>query len=379
MNGSLIILIILIIIIIIIVLTTTPTCKNAVSSVIKGKSKSQNENLPAVVKQIEQPKPVIIQSKPQHQNVPQIAKPVVQQEPKAIVIQAKPQTQNVPQVPQFDYSAIAKQFAQVPQVAQPVIQHQEVEVAQQPQVPQFDYSAIANQFAQFQATQPVIQHQEVEVAQQPQQPQVPQFDYSAIAKQFAQVPQAQAAQPIIQQEVELQQPQVPQSEAIQHEVVDRETLLDKRNEQIKTMMAKSKNKVNEKQDVYEPLVSISKHNEFVPILEGPIENLFDTKLDVQAEFGMTEAEIDRLAKDHYERHLAPKTQARTRHRSVLRTETENAEQALRESFVNTVQLGNRMSAEQFTNDAMRNNIINAEKSKSNTKRSARSKTFIINQ
>lgn len=99
------------------------------------------------------------------------------------------------------------------------------------------------------------------------------------------------------------------------------------------------------------------------VLNGTVEDMFNTKVDVQAEFGISEEELDRLAMDYKKRHLDAPQPERLRNRAIRRTDLERSEQVLRSSFVKAAALNTRMNTEEFTVNALRKNIINAETTK----------------
>lgn len=125
-------------------------------------------------------------------------------------------------------------------------------------------------------------------------------------------------------------------------------------------------------------VQVERKHEYVPIVEGSVENMFDAKLDVQSEFGLTEAQLDQMAKEHYERHLAESKASKTRHRSLRHSELDKAEIKLQNSMMQVHRNDNdRIDVDDFTFEALGQNIMAAEKNKAATKRSSRNKVFVV--
>lgn len=99
------------------------------------------------------------------------------------------------------------------------------------------------------------------------------------------------------------------------------------------------------------------------VLNGTVEDMFNTKIDVQSEFGVSEEELDRMAMDYKKRHLDAPQPERLRNRAIRRTDLERSEQVLRSSFVKAAALNTRMNTEEFTVNALRKNIMSAESTK----------------
>jgi len=133
----------------------------------------------------------------------------------------------------------------------------------------------------------------------------------------------------------------------------------------------------QKQEV-QPKKLESRENDYVPIISGDIDDLFNVKLDVESEFGMTDSQINQLAKEYYDRNLAQKKSSRVRHRSVKQVDTDAAESRLRDSYMRSVSTSNqRINSEEFAADIMRNSILEQSKSQSTKRDYLQKKNIII--
>lgn len=136
-------------------------------------------------------------------------------------------------------------------------------------------------------------------------------------------------------------------------------------------------RVQQKQEV-QPKKLESRENDYVPIISGDIDDLFNVKLDVESEFGMTDSQINQLAKEYYDRNLAQKKSSRVRHRSVKQVDTDAAESRLRDSYMRSVSTSNqRLNSEEFAADVMRNSILEQSKSQSTKRDYLQKKNIII--
>jgi hypothetical protein len=83
-----------------------------------------------------------------------------------------------------------------------------------------------------------------------------------------------------------------------------------------------------------------------PVLNGSVLDLFNSTMDVQSEFGLTEDQIDALAKDFKETHLDVKKDEVTRHRSIIRSQLEEADAKLREGYQARLMSGKKPDTEE---------------------------------
>jgi hypothetical protein len=83
-----------------------------------------------------------------------------------------------------------------------------------------------------------------------------------------------------------------------------------------------------------------------PVLNGSVLDLFNSTMDVQSEFGLTEEQIDALAQDFKETHLDAKKDEVTRHRSIIRSQLEEADAKLREGYQTRLTSGKKPNTEE---------------------------------
>lgn len=113
----------------------------------------------------------------------------------------------------------------------------------------------------------------------------------------------------------------------------------------------------------------------IKVLSGGVEDMFTPKVDLVNEFGITNAELDRMARDYSRKHLEASAPSVPRHRSIRRRNVDYAEKALRESFMRMASKNEKIDADEFTAEAYRKNIMKAESRKKQPKRSKRIKSF----
>ena len=70
-----------------------------------------------------------------------------------------------------------------------------------------------------------------------------------------------------------------------------------------------------------------------PVLNGNLLDMFNVTVDVQAKFGLSEEQVNAMAKEYKETFLDVKKDDVTRHRSVIRSQLDEAEMKLRGGFV----------------------------------------------
>lgn len=99
--------------------------------------------------------------------------------------------------------------------------------------------------------------------------------------------------------------------------------------------------------------------EIIPVLKGRLENLFDFVPNAAAEFGITDEQLDRMARDYHAKHLADKKPQQIRNRNIIRRDAELAEQKLRSSFVNMAANKTQRGSE-FVNETMQKKIMSAK-------------------
>jgi hypothetical protein len=69
-----------------------------------------------------------------------------------------------------------------------------------------------------------------------------------------------------------------------------------------------------------------------PVLNGNLLDMFNNTVDVQATFGLSESQIDAMAKEYKETFLDVKKDEVARHRSIIRSHLEEAETKLRQGL-----------------------------------------------
>lgn len=98
-------------------------------------------------------------------------------------------------------------------------------------------------------------------------------------------------------------------------------------------------------------------NASAKLLTGNLFELLDPSVDVQAEFGISEAELDVLAKKYKEQHLdTPKPEV-IRSRHLTRTGLENAERVSRQSFITAAGTGKRNDGEEVFTSLFRDHLL----------------------
>lgn len=97
--------------------------------------------------------------------------------------------------------------------------------------------------------------------------------------------------------------------------------------------------------------------EKIPVLNGSVENLFNAKSDIEAEFGITESELDQMAREYKQRHLSNKKPHVARNKALRRREVEAAERKVRESMKGMAVQNQRFDTEELTQDIMRKNVM----------------------
>lgn len=117
----------------------------------------------------------------------------------------------------------------------------------------------------------------------------------------------------------------------------------------------------------------------VPVLKGPVENLFDPKIDVEGEFGISEAELVKMAKEYKKRHLTAEKPEVPRNRYVRRSQQDMAETKMRESYIASKKaMASREKTEDLVIDAMKSHILSQKRANGNdnsTAHQTRSHTF----
>lgn len=108
-------------------------------------------------------------------------------------------------------------------------------------------------------------------------------------------------------------------------------------------------------------------------LSGKVENLFDPVSNEAAEFGLTEEQLDAMAKAYKKDFLdAPKVET-VRHKSYVRSEVENAENKIRESFVQTTLNSVRDPSEELVSEFYKQKAMNSDEKISKKKMTFRSR------
>lgn len=98
-----------------------------------------------------------------------------------------------------------------------------------------------------------------------------------------------------------------------------------------------------------------------PVLSGNLYSLLDSKVDVKSNFGISEEELNAMAKKYKETHLdVPKPEI-IRNRHLNRTAAENAEAVLLQSFINSAGSGQRPDTEQLVVEVMRDRVASQQK------------------
>tara|TARA_R110001632_G_scaffold147213_3_gene264276 strand:+ start:3117 stop:3824 length:708 start_codon:yes stop_codon:yes gene_type:complete len=108
-------------------------------------------------------------------------------------------------------------------------------------------------------------------------------------------------------------------------------------------------------------------------LNGRVENLFDPVDNSADQFGLSEAQLDAMAMAYKKDHLdAPKVET-VRHKSYVKSEVENAEKKIRESFVQTTLNSIRDPNENMVSDFYRDKAMGKSEKRSTVKMSFRSR------
>lgn len=68
------------------------------------------------------------------------------------------------------------------------------------------------------------------------------------------------------------------------------------------------------------------------VLSGNILDMFNSTMDVSAEFGLTDEQVDAMAREYKASHLDVKKEEVTRHRSIIRSQLDEADAKLRDGF-----------------------------------------------
>jgi hypothetical protein len=93
------------------------------------------------------------------------------------------------------------------------------------------------------------------------------------------------------------------------------------------------------------------------LLTGNLFELLDPSVDVQAEYGISEAELEVLAKKYKEQHLdTPKPEV-IRSRHMTRAGLENAERVSRQSFITASGTGKRNDGEEVFTTLFRDRML----------------------
>lgn len=115
----------------------------------------------------------------------------------------------------------------------------------------------------------------------------------------------------------------------------------------------------------------------VPVLSGSVDGLFDAKIDLEEEFGITDAELTRLAKQYKERHLDAPKRSRARTRFMTQVEQERAEALTRKSYLNSRNAHNqRNDYEEFMGNAIKSTIAAQKRAKGEKTKQRRSRSFV---
>lgn len=119
-------------------------------------------------------------------------------------------------------------------------------------------------------------------------------------------------------------------------------------------------------------------NKQFPVLNGAVENLFSATQNVEAELGMSEYELNVLAEKYKKRHLTEQKVTVPRNKAVKRSDIENAEKQLRQSFVNMAAARpDRMNTEEMNLEVVRKNIMSAESRKKGAKKASNTMSFNV--
>jgi hypothetical protein len=100
-----------------------------------------------------------------------------------------------------------------------------------------------------------------------------------------------------------------------------------------------------------------------PVLSGNLYNLLDAKVDVKANFNISEEELNAMARKYKATHLdVPKPEV-IRNRHVTRSSIENAEAVLLQSYINSAGFGQRPDTDQLLTEVMRDRTHTAQNGK----------------
>lgn len=107
----------------------------------------------------------------------------------------------------------------------------------------------------------------------------------------------------------------------------------------------------------QPMVEQVKVNAPAKLLTGNLFEMLNPSVDVQAEFGISEAELDVLARKYKKQHLdTPKPEV-IRSRHLTRTGLENAERVSRQSFITAAGTGKRNDGEEVFTTLFRDRML----------------------
>lgn len=93
------------------------------------------------------------------------------------------------------------------------------------------------------------------------------------------------------------------------------------------------------------------------VLSGNLFEMLNPSVDVQAEYGISEEELNMLAKKYKEDHLETPKPEVIRSRHLTRSGVENAERTARQSFITASGTGKREDSEQFYTEVMRDKLM----------------------
>jgi biopolymer transport protein ExbB/TolQ len=96
--------------------------------------------------------------------------------------------------------------------------------------------------------------------------------------------------------------------------------------------------------------------ERIPVLKGPVEDLFNYKPNQAAKFGLTEEQLDEMARKYHAEHLADKKPTQIRNRANMRRDAQRAEDRLRSSFV-AMASNKTVRNTDFVSDTMQKKIL----------------------
>jgi hypothetical protein len=100
-----------------------------------------------------------------------------------------------------------------------------------------------------------------------------------------------------------------------------------------------------------------------PVLSGNLYNLLDPKVDVKANFGISEEELNVMARKYKETPLDTPKPEIIRNRYVNRSAMERAENVLLQSFISSTGSGQRPDTEQLVVEVMRDRVASEQRGK----------------